>query len=198
MTTKTKVYIGIAVAVAIIIFFLGRATINTTEKIVTKYLPGKTVYDTIKYPVPYAVITPSKPEYLYDTIIVPGKPNVIKIDTAAILKDWTLERNYSQTSFNNDTIGTYKWNAKIQYNKLVNYNYTYTPIQKQITKEIIKTKLFSPYVNIGYWLDGGISAETGVFIMEKVSISAEYKINANTNPNANKYNQLGLKLGFQF
>jgi hypothetical protein len=34
--------------------------------------------------------------------------------------------------------------------------------------------------------------------MEKVSISAEYKINANTNPNANKYNQLGLKLGFQF
>jgi hypothetical protein len=194
MTIKTKVYIVISVAVAIISFFLGRTTINTTEKIATKYISGKTVYDTIKYPVPYAVITPSKPKYLYDTIIIYGKSNVIKIDTAAILKDWTLERDYSQTSFNNDTIGTYNWNAKIQYNKLVNYSYTYTPIQKQITKEIIKTKLFSPYVNIGYWLDGGISAETGVFIMEKVSISSEYKIN----PNINKYNQLGLKLGLKF
>jgi hypothetical protein len=192
MEIKTKIYIGIGIAVAMGIFFFGRATISTTTKIVTKYLPGKRIYDTINHPVPYAVIIPANPQYEYDTIHIQGKPDVIKIDTAVILKDWTLERNYSQTSFNNDTVGIYKWNAKIQYNKLINYNYTYIPMQKQITKEVIKTKLFSPYISVGYWLDGGISAEGGVFIMEKFSMSAEYKINAN------QYHQLGLKFGLQF
>lgn len=189
---KTKIYIGIIIVSAIGIFFLGRATITTTEKIVTKYITGKTMHDTINNIVPYSVIIHESPKYIYDTIHVNGKPDIIKVDTAKIIQDWALERNYSQTSFNNDTIGSYKWNAKVQYNKLITYNYLYTPIQKQVTKSVIKVKLLSPYVNIGYWQDGGISAEGGIFIMEKFSLSAEYKVNTN------KINQLGIKLGLQF
>ena len=192
MSIKIKIYICIAITAAIAIFFLGRATISTTSKIVIKYIPGKTISDTINYPVPYAVVIPSRPKYLHDTIRIPGKPYIIKVDTASILKDWALERNYQQISFNNDTVGSYKWVAKVQYNKLINYNYTYTPIQRQITKEITKSKLFSPYINVGYWIDGGVSAEGGVSIMEKFLLSAEYKINPN------QYHQLGLKLGIQF
>lgn len=147
MSTKQYITIALFVIIALLSFFLGRA--SQTKEI--KYVKGDTIYDSIPYPeyVEKEVIKPKwlvKRDTLRDTI--PGKPIIIieKVDTAAILADWSTERNYAETLFDDKENGKCSVSFKVLYNKATNLKHSYTPVVKQVTKE----NKFVPFVSAGY------------------------------------------------
>jgi hypothetical protein len=177
-----KLYISIVILLvtAITFFFIGRST--HAKKI--EYVKGDTIHDSIPYEklVPYKEIVPADPAYIYttDTLrdTIPGKGSVIiitqKVDTAKILEDWTKERIYNQTLFNNKKEGSCIVDLYVQYNKVQGINYEFTPIQKVITKE----NIFIPFVSIGYNSFGFGRFGAGTFI-NKIGIDGGYLTNFN-------------------
>src|SRR5699024_6114449 len=95
-----------------------------------EYIEGERIIDSVLVPVPYAVEVPSEPEYIYKT----KYDTIREIDTVEILTDWTLKRKYSQTLFDNDTLGEMTIDLSVQYNQLQSIKYDFKPKQKVITK----------------------------------------------------------------
>ena len=154
---------------AIVILFLGvilgRCTSNKDVEI--KYIKGDTIIDSIAYPTPYEVIVT---EYVQlpkqvDTVYKDGDTVFIEsVDTVAIVNDYALKRNYKEVLFDNDTVGYLMVNSSVQYNKMTNMEYKFSPITKRI--ELIKEPLFTPYIigtynNLGYVGVGG-----GIYIKD--------------------------------
>jgi hypothetical protein len=172
--TENKWGLVIVIILCIASFIGGRATISTKPitkthtVIVTNWLPRKEIHDTIKVPDPYEVKVPSDPKLIHDTIKIKGKPDIIKVDSAAMVRDWTLMRNYNIPIFNIDTIGKADITANVQYNKLSLVGYQFYPITKSTTTHttttttIIKHTLFTPFVFVGtntnyeFTFDGGL------------------------------------------
>ena len=65
-----------------------------------------------------------------------------------VLNDWNTERTYNDVLFSDSTIGTFKYNAKVQFNKLSSFKYEYTPITKVETMVVKRT--FEPFVSAEY------------------------------------------------
>lgn len=111
-----------------------------------KYVPSTvTVTDTIFNPQPYNVFIPADTVYKYLT-------KFEKVDTAEILKDYYLTRQYS-LDFSNDTLGVFKVNAEVGQNKLLKANSFVNPIIKTVYRENTvtqyKTKLLQPFLLVG-------------------------------------------------
>ena len=158
--------------VGVIAFFIGRR-VSTKETI--KYIQGPTITDSIPYPVPYEVKVPSEPEYIYkrDTLWQDSLIFVHEtVDTLAVLADWIKQRNYENILFDVDTLGRLVVNTQVQYNKLQDLRYTFTPVQKQVTK--MKDPLFEPFIflgaNVTYWRP---VLEVGTFIKSHYGIGFE-------------------------
>lgn len=168
------------ILIAILLFILGFFTYKWTHKseIVTKieYIKGDSITDSIK------ILTPVKEYHPIDTLNVilevlkSGKFSglfpevkkdtilVEKEDTSRILLDWSTLRFYSDTLINNDTLGVFKLDTKIQYNRLSNLNWTYTPIQKVVTTERKLKHTYIPYFGAGIITTPSVVAQAGLFI----------------------------------
>lgn len=172
MKNKNIKWIIAILIVGITAFFIGRSVSN---KETIKYIEGPTITDSIPYPVPYEVKVPSEPEYIYkrDTLWQDSLIFVHEtIDTLAILADWIKQRNYENVLFDVDTLGRLVVNTQVQYNKLQDLRYTFTPVQKQVTK--MKDPLFEPFIflgaNVTYWRP---ELEVGTFIKSHYGIGFE-------------------------
>ena len=172
-----KYRIGILIAVFVLGFFIGRGNIRTVEKV--EYVKGKEITNTVKIPQPYLLKVPQ----VYFLPMVNGV-----VDTAQIISDYILERRYEINVFDNDA-GKLDVEQSIQYNELKEFNYTFTPIQKVITK---RTKpLFEPFVSVGYNTYQQASVGGGLFY-RNVGVEYNYLYSADYNSG----HQLGIKVKF--
>jgi hypothetical protein len=156
-------------------FFAGRATISPVGTVT--YVKGETIRDTVPLPVPYK-------EYYTKEILVPmtkdtlwkdGVPELIymKVDTAAIIADYTLRREYAKVLFDNDTDGKISIGMSLQYNKLQdNITYEYTPIKQQVVKE----RLLTPFVGASYNSFNYVSIGGGMYY-HNVGLEGRYVTN---------------------
>lgn len=175
---KTYKYIILCILLLLIGFLLGRFTVITKEFIKTeiKYVPQEPVNKDSIHPNPPTEVQEHEPIYLtkVDTLWRDSVRYVIeKVDTSAILADWSIKRKYNETLFNNDSVGTLNFTADIQYNRLQHYGYQFTPIRKEVsTTTIINKKPFiEPFIMGGvnsYWKP---SIEAGVFTRSGVGAS---------------------------
>ena len=174
-----KKYLKIAIVVVAFVagFFLGRKTIDVKEKI--EYVKGETIRDTIVISQPTFVEIPAKPKYIYkyDTIVVDNIQYISeKVDTSAIIQDYILMRTYEFNVFNSPTLGKFDAKQQIGYNKLLSFDYTFTPIAKQVTQ--YREPLFTPFVTAGYSTNQTVLLGGGFYYK---NIGLEYNMNVSTN-----------------
>ena len=177
-------------------FFLGRLKIKDTKpEIVTEYIQGQTIHDTINKPVPYNVILPIDTAgiiqqcvrdgiyiELFPTKIITEYIEVTREDTSVIMKDWATTRQYAETLFDIDTLGKCDIQAEVQYNRLKYLSYDYTPVIKTVTITETNVKLFSPFIGVGAalnpWrsqtMDPMAGINGGFFIKEKYGLQLQY------------------------
>lgn len=181
--------IAIVIVAFVVGFFLGRKTIDVEEKVT--FVKGETIRDTIVISQPAFVEIPSKPKYIYkyDTIVVDNIQYISeKVDTSAIIQDYILMRTYEFKVFNSDTLGKFDVKQKIGYNKLLSFDYTFTPITKQVTR--FREPVFTPFVTVGYSTNRTVLGGLGAYYRR---LGVEYLINIPTSQievyNFNQNNQ---------
>ena len=118
----------IIIAVALIAFLLGRASVKQTQKVV--YTKGKTVSGSASITLPVKEIQPIAPILPYKYIFIESIKTEV-VDTAKIISDYIAERTYSLTLFDN-LHGKLDITPTIQYNQLTALPYTFTPIEKTV------------------------------------------------------------------
>jgi hypothetical protein len=153
----------VIIALLILSFIIGKKSVKVTEKTKIEYIQLDPIHDTVYKPkevevyVPIKLDTASLLQYcldnnLYDYLIVSSdsvRVEYVSVDTLAILEDWLSVRNYDITLFDIDTLGKVQVTPVIQYNKLQNIGYTFTPISKQVEVEKIKERIISPFIYLG-------------------------------------------------
>lgn len=192
---KTKVseiifYFFIILIILSIGFYFGRTTIPTKIETVTEYIKGDTIRDTIYEIKPYKIIIPVDTvgiikqcikdgiyQELWPEKVITEIVEVTKEDTTKIMNDWASKRFYNEVIFSNDSLGYCSIDAQVQYNRLKLLGYNYQAVTKRITETVYKTKLFSPYMGMGYvtnpWEEvrnSMIIINGGLFIKEKYGV----------------------------
>jgi hypothetical protein len=139
-------------------FFLGRLSVAVTETTTIEYRDMPPVHVSINAPEPLRFTVPDLPQWLYFTDTV---TRTQVIDTAAIIDDWVLQREYGGRLIN-DTTGTVDYLATVQYNRLQNISLDYTPIHRTVTiTRTIQTR-FTPFLLVGANTAGFGQVEGGV------------------------------------
>lgn len=184
---KIAVIIIAAVALFGLGFFIGR---QREPEVITKteiqYVELPPIHDSIPTPVPYKVIEPvdsmniimeAKMTGLLSELFPEKKDTVYvtKADTAAVIKDWATERLYSETLFDSDTLGKFSFDASVKYNRLMSFDYTFNPVQKQTETTIKTIRTFLPYVGAGFDTGGAILGQGGVFIKQDAGFAVQYR-----------------------
>lgn len=180
-------------------FLIGRAyTIKRTKpKVVIEYVQGETIRDSVKVPVPYEVIKPVDTlNFLTEIIesglyseLFPYKVDTLMMyiptseDTLAIVNDYGVKRLYKEKLFDNDTLGKFEFNGTVQYNRLMHYDYSFTPIHKTITETNYIVKKYSPFIGGGLSTTPSVIAQGGVFFDDKYGVAAQYNFNWKTGEN---------------
>ena len=175
--------IAIVIVAFVVGFFLGRKTIDVEEKI--EYVKGETIRDTIVINEPTFVEIPAKPKYIYkhDTIVVDNIQYISeKVDTSAIIQDYILMRTYQFNVFDSPTLGKFDVKQQIGYNKLLSFDYTFTPITKQVTQ--FGEPVLTPFITMGYSSNSTVSVGLGGYYRH---LGLEYLFNVPTN-NLDVYN----------
>ena len=193
MKNKNWWKIGVIIAAAILLFGLGFYIGKKREpeviiKTETKYVELPPIHDSIPKPVPVYVKQPADSLNILLALIEEGKYEeyfpervrdsliyVTKEDTAAVIRDWAAERVYKETLFDTDTLGRFAFDAKVQYNRLQNFDYTFTPVQKQTEITIRTVRTFLPYVGAGLDLSGSVMAQGGVFVKQNAGLAVQYR-----------------------
>lgn len=167
---KTIYLIIIGIVILIAGFFIGRST--TTSSLVTKYIKGETVTNSVNVPVPYNVFIPAVPS-------LPTKPDtinnyiVLKVDTAKIIANYILRKRYTTHLFD-DKNGKLIVSSVVQYNSLDSLGYSFTPIIKEVT--VTKSKIFTPFLNASYNSFGYYGAGGGIYY-HNIGVGAKYITN---------------------
>lgn len=193
MKNKNWWKIGVIIAAAILLFGLGFYIGKKREpeviiKTETKYVELPPIHDSIPKPVPVYVKQPADSLNILLALIEEGKYEeyfpervrdsliyVTKEDTAAVIRDWAAERVYKETLFDTDTLGRFAFDAKVQYNRLQNFDYTFTPVQKQTETTIRTVRTFLPYVGAGLDLSGSVMVQGGVFVKQNAGLATQYR-----------------------
>ena len=169
-----------------VVFFIGRSSLKITEKTVVEWKSMPTISVSIT-PHPVGVSIPDVPQLLYLTDTV---TQMQIVDTAAILADWILKREYAGRVIN-DSTGTVDYSATIQYNQLQHFVFDYTPIQRiETTTKTIERK-FIPFI-----LVGGNSAGFGQ--VEAGALIGNFGLSVEVGSNVQGITYLGGKFGFRF
>ncbi len=183
---KTKRIVIISLLCIAAGFFLGRSTVKTEERV--EYIKEKPVKGSVNIPPPVKEIKPYKPLlpltyiFLKDTVIE-------KVDTAKIIEEYITEKHYNLTLFDKD-FGKLDLKPTLQYNKLTNIDYTYTPITKTVTN--YREQVFIPFASASYNTFGTAGVGGGFFYKK---IGAEYNYLYSTF-SQNSGHQLSVKVRF--
>ena len=187
---KHYFYLIVLLIAIVVSFFFGRC--NRQTKTVVKYVKGDTITDTIIAPnpttieVPKIVYLPTKPIYIDgDTILI--------TDTIEVIKDYSAIKTYDLKVFDDDVNGKLNITQRLQYNSILDFNYNFTPIQKQTT--IYKKELFTPFVSANYMTNNSFGMGGGVFIG---NLGVEYLLikSFDENINNNNFHSVGFKIKF--
>lgn len=187
--------IGIILGVAIIFIggiYVGKKTTPIKTVTITKYEKGETIHDSIDKPVPVYIkqtIDTGKfiaqcvkdgvfyelfPEKIkYDTLVLD------KTDSTKIIADYSAKREYNETLFDSDTLGTMKIKTSVQYNRLGTINYSFTPVTKTVETTKYVERHILPFVGAGLSTFPSYGAEAGMFINK----SWGFSVNGNYYPN---------------
>jgi hypothetical protein len=183
-----KTAAGIFVIVLVLAggFYLGRRSVVVKETTVVEYQRMPTVSVSVS-PEPLRFIVPSLPQWLYFTDTVTRQQVV---DTAAVLADWILQRNYGARLID-DSTGTVDYTAIVQYNRLQNITLDYQPIQRTVTTTKVIQPRFTPFVLVGGNTAGFGQVETGV-LFDRWGASVE------VGSDFSGTNYVGGKIGMKF
>ena len=91
-------------------------------------------------------------------------------------------RTYEFNVFNSPTLGKFDVKQQIGYNKLLSFDYTFTPITKQVTQ--FREPVFTPFITMGYSTNSTVSVGLGGYYRH---LGLEYLFNVPTN-NLDVYN----------
>ncbi|WP_346236765.1 hypothetical protein ABDK00_013995 [Niabella insulamsoli] len=162
-------------------FFMGRANSDVIKKIV--YVKGNTVEDSLIAPKPIKSEIPADPVYptKNDTVWMKGQPGetiidsipyqvIQKVDTSKIISEYITLNQYDNTLFDNSN-GKLSVRSNVQYNKLQRIDYSFTPIQKEITIE--RKRTFTPFITGSYNTFNQAAAGAGIYI-KNIGIGAKY------------------------
>lgn len=190
MRWQYKLVIALCVVFVIFIvgFIIGKKSVKVTEKVVTQYIPGESVKDTIYVPQPVKVERPADTidiikaciesgiyTDLFPIIIDKDTVYLTKPDTTDILKDWATKRYYSNLLFDNDSIGKLIVNTNIQFNRVASIDYQFDPmIRKEETTKVIQPK-FEPFLGAGFGTANIATIQIGTFFSGHYGISYQYQ-----------------------
>ncbi len=167
-------------------FFAGRLTTKPKETV--KYMKGETITRTVEVPKYISSIVPVNP-------VLPVKKDTINsiivqsVDTSKIIENYISERRYDLNVFDNE-YGRLDVKQTLQYNELQKFDYSFTPIQKTITRE--RERVIVPFASASYNTFGIAGAGGGVFF-HNVGIEYKYLYDVNTLKNGH---ELGIKVKF--
>lgn len=167
-------------------FFAGRLTTNTKETV--KYVKGETITRTVEVPKYISSIVPVNP-------VLPVKKDTINsiivqsVDTSKIIENYISERRYDLNVFDNE-YGRLDVKQTLQYNELQKFDYSFTPIQKTITRE--RERVIVPFASASYNTFGIAGAGGGLFYR---NVGIEYKYLYNVN-NTETGHEFGIKVKF--
>jgi hypothetical protein len=106
---------------------------------------------------PAAPVRPTRPDTVYrDSIIYVRQV----VDTAAIIADYELKRNYHALLFDN-SFGKLNIDFSTQYNKLLNLKYDYVPLS--VVHTTVKEKAWTPFAAVSFSTLGYGGIGGGVF-----------------------------------
>jgi len=172
---KTKIILISALLLLAFGFLAGRWSVR--PKTETVFVQGETVRDTIfsEQLVPYRVEVPARPELPLrpDTIRLPGKPEIIifKVDTAQIIANYVVANFYRETLFDNQKDGRLIISATVQYNRLSQLSYDFTPMQRVTTIE--RRRVMEPFLSTSY-NTFGLFGVGGGFFYHNLGFSGKY------------------------
>jgi len=155
-------------------FFMGRKTIESKD--VVKYIKDDPVFGIISELTPVRETVPDVPELplLKDTVYL---DNIVyvqnKIDTAAIINDYILKREYAPVLFDNPKLGKLILSATVQYNKLDVLSYEFIPMYKEVTK--YKVEVWQPFFAVTYSTIFQIAGFGGGVFYKKVGLEYQYQ-----------------------
>ena len=99
----------------------GAASVEMRDSTVTRWVPWPVpVYDTIREPYPVAVREPADTVWKY-----------MSVDTAAIIADYLLERDY-RLDFSADSTGTFLVDATVGENRLLRASAVVSPLSVRL------------------------------------------------------------------
>ena len=185
---RNLLFISILILICtfIIGYILGAKSVKITEKTTVSYKTMPTISVAIT-PKPVSTSIPAVPKYLWrtDTLTMTQV-----VDTAAILTDWILQREYAGRLIA-DSTGTVDYLATVQYNQLQHIGIDYTPVQRTVTTTKKIERRFTPFVLIGGNTAGFGQIEAGA-LFGTMGVSVE----AGTNFDGNNYigGKIGVKL----
>lgn len=179
MKTKNWLFLLAGLLLLTAGFLCGRWTTEPETKI--KYVKGQETHDTLysevllpyNSKIPDNPILPTKP----DTIKIPGNPEYItlKVDTAKIIENYVKENSYKNLLFDNND-GKLIIESVVQYNAMKKLAYTFTPIQKEVTK--IYNRVITPYLGVSYNTFGYYGVGGGIYYHD-VGVGAKYMTDFN-------------------
>ena len=187
-TTLIAIIVGLIALLAAGVggFFLGKAgKFSQSEVVVTKPPISETitVTDTL---IVYETL-PAEVRYIYktDTLRLISEVEVERVDTVYVVdtlasllataEDWNTLRSYAMTLFDNDIHGSLEVEAEVQYNKLQELDYTFTPAPTAVTVSVPKTPEFTPYVRFAAGSTvNSVSIGGGVFVQEHFGVDVSY------------------------
>ena len=118
----------ITIIITLIAFLIGRASVKQTKEVL--YTKDKEVSGNVHITLPTKEITPIAPLLPYKYVFIDNITTQV-VDTAKIINDYIAERTYSLTLFDN-LHGKLDITPIIQYNKLAEVPYSFTPIEKTV------------------------------------------------------------------
>lgn len=170
---KTKYWLLLILIAIIVGFFLGRDDIVKQE---VEHVKGETVYGSLN-----PDFLTVKKEFKGDIKFLPyifWKGDTVKIneveyistipDTAKIVEDFLVKREYKFTVFDNEN-GKLDVGPVVQYNRLQSFDYSFTPIKEVITKKPI----FEPFLSTSY-STFGIAGIGGGFFYKNTGVEYNY------------------------
>ena len=155
-------------------FFIGRKTIETKD--VVRYIHDDPLFGTVSEITPVRETVPEEPKFplLKDTLYL---DNIVyvqnEIDTAAIINDYILKREYAPVLFDNPKLGKLSLSATVQYNKLDALSYEFIPMYKEVTK--YKVEVWQPFVAISYSTLFQIAGFGGGVFYKKIGLEYQYQ-----------------------
>lgn len=174
-----KKYVLLAFLVGLALGFL----INREKyQVVVKEVKGETIKEVVQVPSPSIqasnLIFSKLPYYVFKEIVrVDTITQIAKVDTLAILRDYTALKKYSYTLFNNE-YGKLTLDQNTQYNSILSTSYNYEPIKQVETYQRKWQILFGA----GYLSNSYIGPTVGI-IYKDFGIIGGYKYNFNHKDN---------------